>query len=502
MLVATLGGGLVADLGLGPASAADVPARLTFGDLDPLVDFFHETPADKLLPKVAEKLKAGTELKTLVAAAALANARAFGGEDYVGFHTLMALVPAYHMATEEPADRRPLAVMKVLYRNATRLGEVGGVKAEVLKPVVSMTKGATGATLRDAARKTDLDAAEAAFAGLAADGPNAALDGLMEMVDDGSEVHRIVLVSRSWDLLDFVGKERATALLRQSVRFCVKAERSANYVAYYKEQRALLPQLLEKHRLPAKPGTRGTDDAWIESFADTLFKSKPADAAAATAQALAEGVAPDSISQAIALAANQLVLRDEGRIKGQTSAGKPEGSCHGDSIGVHACDSANAWRAIARVGNARTAATSLILGAYQVASDRGNRGGKFLEWKPYPTAEHLDDVRGVAAEALLKELDGAIREKRQGRAAALAYRITESKSADAIQPAFAALRGYAISEDGALHAEKFYRTATEEYAALRPAFRARQLVALARVTASAFGQPAPGVQEARAVLGV
>ena len=57
----------------------------------------------------------------------------------------------------------------------------------------------------------------------------------------------------------------------------------------------------------------------------------------------------------------------------------------------------------------------------------------------------------------------------------------------------------AISEDGALHAEKFYRTAAEEYAALRPAFRSRQLVALARVTASAFGQPAPGVKEARAI---
>jgi hypothetical protein len=152
------------------------------------------------------------------------------------------------------------------------------------------------------------------------------------------------------------------------------------------------------------------------------------------------------------------------------------------------------------VGDARTAATSLILGAYQVASDRGNRGGKFLEWKPYPTTEDLDDVRGVSADALLTELDGTIREKRQGRAAALAHRIAEGKSADAIKAAFAVLRGYAISEDGALHAEKFYRTATEEYAALRPAFRARQLVALARVTASAYGQPAPGVKEARGIL--
>ena len=502
MFLATLGGGLVADLGLGTAAAADAPARLTFGDLDPLVDFFHETPADKLLPKVVDKLKAGTELKTLVAAAALANARAFGGEDYVGFHTLMALSPAYHIAVEEPADRRPLAVLKVLYRNAARLTEVGGAKAEVLRPVAAMTKGATGATLRDAARKADLAASEAALAGLAAD-PTAALDGLMEMVDDATEVHRVVMVSRSWDLLEFVGKERASALLRQSVHYCVKAEGQGNYGAHYKEVRALLPQLLDAHKLPGKTaGTRAGDDAWVEALADTIFKSKPADAAGAVAGALAGGFAPDAISQAIAVAANQLVLRDEGRIAGQTAANKPLGSCHGDSIGVHACDSANAWRAIARAGGARTAATSLILAAYQVATDRGNRGGKFLEWKPYPTAEHLEAARGVLAEALLKELDGAIREKRQDRAAALAHRIGAAKSADAVKEAFAVLRGYAISEDGALHAEKFYRTATEEYAALRPTFRGRQLVALARVTASAFGQPAPGVKEARAILKV
>jgi hypothetical protein len=61
---------------------------------------------------------------------------------------------------------------------------------------------------------------------------------------------------------------------------------------------------------------------------------------------------------------------------------------------------------------------------------------------------------------------------------------------------------YAISEDGALHAEKYYRTASEEFAAVRPAFRWRQLVALARVTASEYGQPAPGYAEACRLLQV
>jgi hypothetical protein len=61
---------------------------------------------------------------------------------------------------------------------------------------------------------------------------------------------------------------------------------------------------------------------------------------------------------------------------------------------------------------------------------------------------------------------------------------------------------YAISEDGALHAEKYYRTVTEEFAATRPAFRWRHLAGLARVTASEFGYPAPGMDEARRLLKV
>jgi hypothetical protein len=61
---------------------------------------------------------------------------------------------------------------------------------------------------------------------------------------------------------------------------------------------------------------------------------------------------------------------------------------------------------------------------------------------------------------------------------------------------------YAVTEDGALHAEKYYRTVAEEFATTRPAFRWRQLVALARVTASEYGRPAPGVAEAREQLGL
>jgi hypothetical protein len=59
-----------------------------------------------------------------------------------------------------------------------------------------------------------------------------------------------------------------------------------------------------------------------------------------------------------------------------------------------------------------------------------------------------------------------------------------------------------VSEDGALHAEKYYWTVRSEFASIRPAFRWRELVALARVTASECGRPAPGQAEARELLKV
>ena len=102
MLIATVGGGLASELSLAPAFAADAPDALDFGPLETLVRVMQETPANKLMPVLVGQLKSGTDLRRLVAAAALANARTFGGEDYVGFHTMMALAPALHMARERP----------------------------------------------------------------------------------------------------------------------------------------------------------------------------------------------------------------------------------------------------------------------------------------------------------------------------------------------------------------------------------------------------------------
>jgi hypothetical protein len=499
MLIAGVGYSTAVQLQLSPALADEPDGRLSFGALEPLVALMHETPPERLLPVVVERFGSGTDLRQLVAAAALANARSFGGEDYVGFHTFMAMLPAYHMAGELPSERRLLPVLKVLYRNANRLQEWGGRNNEVLhaaKPGAAAGGASAADALREAVHRRDASGAEGALA--AAGGADEAFNALLMTVEESPEVHRIVLAYRTYDMLSLVGREQAETMLRQSVRYCVKNE---EWSANHPQPRTLLPKLLDQYGLVGKPsGTRPADDAWIDAMSQTIFNATAEQAADAVAAALAEGMSPEAVGEAISVAANQLVLRDAGRREREVQPYKPLGSVHGDSIGVHACDSANAWRNIAMVSNQRNQVASLIMAGYQVARDRVERGGSFLEWKPRPYAEQLEAIAAKNADELLKELDGAIREQNQDRVCALVHRY--GTLGFEARPVFDLLLRFAISEDGALHAEKYYRTVSDEFAHTRPSFRWRQLVALARVTASEYGKPAPGYAQACELLRV
>lgn len=60
------------------------------------------------------------------------------------------------------------------------------------------------------------------------------------------------------------------------------------------------------------------------------------------------------------------------------------------------------------------------------------------------------------------------------------------------RPVMDVLLRFAVSEGGALHAEKYYQTCRDEFQRTRPSFRWRHLTAFVRVAASEFGRPAPG----------
>jgi hypothetical protein len=497
MLIGSVGATVAAELGLANAFAGEDAAALSFGKLESLVSQMQQTPADKIVPAMIARLKSGTDVKTLTAAAALANARTFGGEDYVGFHSFMALVPAYEMSRSLPSELAPLPVLKVVHRNTNRIQEKGGRKSEVLKPIKPAgSVPSAGEPLQAAVRKGDVQLAERIFAKEMLDSPGEAYNHLQYTVQDAINVHRVVLAWRAWETLDIVGKQNAHTLLRQSVHFCCNEDGQNNKRKYNQQVRVVLPKLMDQYKLLGKTlGHKKADDQWVDRMATLIFRSSREKAADAVAAALAEGIDVDVIGEAISLAACRLVLHDPGRPKEWARPGKPPGSVHGDSVGVHASDAANAWRHIARVSNHRNRIASLIVGAYHTAG-QSSRSNKL----PYPLAEHRDKVRATDPGKLLKQAEDAIRHKDQATACAAIQRYGSLKKPAG--PVFAMLLQFATSEDGALHAEKYFRTVQEEFKSIRGAFRWEEVCGLARVTASEYGTPAPGYKQARELLGL
>ncbi len=195
----------------------------------------------------------------------------------------------------------------------------------------------------------------------------------------------------------------------------------------------------------------------------------------------------------MSLASVRLLLHDPGRANG--SQGKPRGSVHGASVGLHAADSANAWRGIAAGTAAPNAHACLVTAAWHTAG----QAGRMDKSEPFHAASR-EAVAEVKADRLLAAIDDAVRAGDQRRASALAERYgTLGMSPDALVDL---LIGPAIEFDGALHHEKFFHTATVEFARSRPEFRWDHLVALTRVMASGYGFEAEGLALSREVLGV
>jgi hypothetical protein len=479
MLAAGLGASVASDLGFSTAFAEQGADSIPLGQYAGLVELMRSTPAEKLQPLLAAMvLKGETDLKTLTAAGALANAVTFGGCDYVGFHTAMAMLPALEMSRLATSGREPLPVLKVLYRNAQQIQSVGGASTTVLQALhaaehaaENAAEGDLGTQIRDACRKTDVDLGERLLATVG-DSPLEAFNALQPAVQDDLNVHRFVFAHRTYGLVDLLGREYSYSLLRQCVRLCIDHE--TEHVRHKHPEspiRALAPKLLDQYKLAGRTlGKRDPGDAAVDELSQTIYHGPRDRAAEAVAAALAEGIDPEVVGEAISLASNMLVLRQ----------GAAKWRMHGDSSGVHSSDATNAWRNMCRLAESRHAVSGLIVAAYHA----GIQGEPF-QTPPYPTDEHRALVEVDDAAGLLAETDDAIRHNDQGRATAAI--LVYGERGYAVERVFELMLKYAISEDGRLHGEKYFHTVREEYRTTRPAFRWRQVVALARVTASSYG---------------
>jgi len=351
-----------------------------------------------------------------------------------------------------------------------------------------------GLKLRDACRTADMNEAENLFGTLAKASPQEAFNALQPAVQDDINVHRFVFAHRTYGLIGLLGQDYAHTLLRQSVRQMVGFEQEHKRHNHPDNPiRALVPKLLDQYKLVGKtPGKKDPGDAAVDELARTIYSGPPASSADAVAAALADGWDLEVVGEAISLASNMLVLRQ----------GAENWRTHGDSSGVHSSDATNAFRNMARNTDAKHAVSGLIVAAYH-SSIHGPFQGE-----AYPLDEHRNAIKATDAAGLLAECEDAVKANDQGRASAAIQIYGEQ--GHPVDGVFQTLIKYTISEDGRLHGEKFFHTVGEEYRTTRPAFRWRQITALARVTASAYGYNredkagfhAPGYEEACKQLGI
>jgi hypothetical protein len=502
MLAAGLGTSLANDLGFSTAFAEAGPAAIPLGEYAALVELMRSTPSEKLQPILAQMVVDGqVDLKKLIGAGALANAVTFGGCDYVGFHTAMAMLPALEMSRLLASRRQPLPVLKVLYRNSQQIQSVGGASKTTLEAIhaaehVSAPRGYpdVGTEIRDACRKLDVERGEKLLAGV--DGsPLEAFNALQPAIQDDLNVHRFVFAHRTYGLVGLLGEEYSYSMLRQCVRLCIDHERGRVENKHAESPiRALMPKLLDQYKLDGKAtGKRDPGDDAVDALSLAIYNGPCEKAAEAAAAALADGIDPEVVGEAISLASNLYVLRQ----------GTQNWRTHGDSAGVHSSDATNAWRNMVRITEPRLRVSGLIVAAYHA----GVQSEPF-QTPAYPTEEHRALVKQRDAAGLLAETEDAIRHNDQGRAAAAMQIYGED--GHSVEPALDLMLKYTVSEDGRLHGEKYFHTVREEYRTIRPAFRWRQIVALARVTASAYGYNredkhgfrAVGYEEACRLLGV
>ena len=116
--------------------------------------------------------------------------------------------------------------------------------------------------------------------------------------------------------------------------------------------------------LDKPPGDRRAEDAWVDRLAMTIYTATPDPGGRSRRRGPGRGDLARGRRRGDFAGLEPAGALRPGPCQGRT-AGKTVGSVHGNSVGVHASDAANAWRNIARVGNARNTFASLIVAAFQ-----------------------------------------------------------------------------------------------------------------------------------------
>lgn len=289
-------------------------------EIEPLLHLVEETPRDRIVERVAEKVRQGTTYRQLVAALLLAGVRNIQPRPSVGFkfHAVLVVQSLHLAALASPESDRWLPVFwgldyfKGAQAQDVREGDwsLGPVR-ESLVPAPALAAEA----LRKALDNWDAPMADAAIAGLVR---SAKPESVFELLfrygarDFRSIGHKAIFAANAHRTLGFIGWQHAEPVLRSLVYAFLQHE-GTNPAT--RDAPADLP---DRHNRP-RAGRLRIDHASAkrddQAVADLLAALRAAEAIEASDQVgrlIERGIAPQAIWDALFAAAAELLYRQPG----------------------------------------------------------------------------------------------------------------------------------------------------------------------------------------------
>jgi hypothetical protein len=286
--------------------------------IEPLVQLLEETPRDKLLEEVGQRIRGGTSYQEVIAALLLAGVRNIQPRPSVGFkfHAVL-VVNSAHIASLASADEHrwlPIfwALDEFKSSQAADVREGNWTMGPVDEAAVPRPSQARQAFV-EAMEAWDVEKADAAAAGVAR---GLASDDAFELFarygarDFRSIGHKAIYVANAWRTLDLIGWQHAEPVLRSLAYALLAHSGEANPA--------------QSDHSADRPGRRNAElakkfpETWLDGKVDdaatrdmlvTLRDASSDEACDKVVALLEQGIAPQSIWNALFVGSGELLVR-------------------------------------------------------------------------------------------------------------------------------------------------------------------------------------------------
>lgn len=292
-------------------------------DIEPLVRLLEETPREKIIETFAAKIQSGTIYRDVLAALLLAGVRNVQPRPSVGFkfHAVLVVNSAHLASLAAPQQDRWLPIFWALdyFKSSQARDESEGdwTMAAVDESKVPPSHRAEQ-SFRDAMDRWDVEAADVAIAALCRSASAARVFDLLAHYgcrDYRGIGHKAIFVSNAFRTLQCIGWRYSEPVLRSLAYALLNHTGDPNpATSDLSPDAAWKVTLTHRDRIVSQSRGDRVDSAATKSLLDMLRSASPSEAVEATARMMSDGIAPQSISDALFLSAAEMISQQPGII--------------------------------------------------------------------------------------------------------------------------------------------------------------------------------------------